>query len=74
MVIKSQRGMNTKYLLHSGNKETSIIVKETTKDKIVIIQDKNSEGLHHKEHHSMLGIKKKNWVIVLHLINLDIKL
>jgi hypothetical protein len=34
----------------------------------------NSEGLHHKEDHLLPGIKVSFWVIVLHVINLDIKL
>jgi hypothetical protein len=43
--------MNTKDILHLGNKEASIIVKETTKEKIMIKQGRNSEGLHRKEDH-----------------------
>jgi hypothetical protein len=41
MVSNIQRGMNTEDL-HSCNKEASIVVKETTKEKIVINQGKNS--------------------------------
>jgi hypothetical protein len=74
MVSKSHRGMNTEDLLDSGSKEASTIMKETTKEKIVIHKDRNSEGLHHKEYHSLLGIKIYFWVIVLHVLNLDIKL
>jgi len=74
MINKSKRGMNTKDLLHSGNKEASIIVKETTKEKIVISQGRNSKGLHHKEDHSLPGIKIYFWVIVLHVLTMDIKL
>jgi len=57
MVNKSQREMNVEEtyfkedLLPSGIKEASIIVKETTKEKIVISQGMNLERLHHKEYH-----------------------
>jgi hypothetical protein len=34
----------------------------------------NLEGLHHKEDHLLPGIKVCFWVIILHVINLDIKL
>jgi hypothetical protein len=70
MVNKSKKIMNTKDLLHSCNKESSIIVKETTKEKIVISQGGNSEGLHHKEYRSLPGIKIYFWVIVLHVVNI----
>jgi hypothetical protein len=53
MVNKNKKGMNTKDLLHSRSKEASIIVKETTKEKILINQGKIIEGLHHKEDHSL---------------------
>jgi hypothetical protein len=53
MVNKNKKGMNTKDLLHSSNKEASIIVKETTKEKILISQGRITEGLHHKEDHSL---------------------
>ena len=56
MVNKNKKGMNTDDLLHSGNKEASIIVKETTKEKILINQGILTEGLHHKEHHSLPGM------------------
>jgi len=46
-------------------KEASLIVKETTKEKIVIIQCMNSEGLHQKEDQSLPGIKIYFRVIVL---------
>jgi hypothetical protein len=49
-------------------------VKETTEEKIVINQGMNSEGLHHKEDHSLPGIKVSFMVIVLLVITLDIKL
>jgi hypothetical protein len=80
MVNKSQRGMNTKEIhfqedrLHSGSKEASIMVKKTTEEKIMINQDRNSEGLHHKEDHSLPGIKVYFMVIVLLVLTLDIKL
>jgi hypothetical protein len=56
MVKKNQKGMNTKDLLHSRSKEDSIIVKETTKEKILISQGRITEGLHHKEYHSLPGM------------------
>jgi hypothetical protein len=56
MVNKNKKGMNTKYLLHLGNKEDSIILKETTKEKILISQGRIIEGLHHKEDHSLPGM------------------
>jgi hypothetical protein len=74
MVNKSQRGMNTKYFICLGSKEASIIMKEKTKENIMINQRSNSEGLHHKEDHSLPGIKIYFWVIVLHVLTLDIKL
>jgi hypothetical protein len=57
MVSKSQRGINTKDFLHSGRKEGSIIMKETTKENFVINQGRISEGMHHKEDHSLPCIK-----------------
>jgi hypothetical protein len=51
MVNNNKKGMNTKDLLHIGKKETPIIVKEITKEKIMISQGGNSKGLHHKEDH-----------------------
>jgi hypothetical protein len=47
MVNKNKKGMNTDDLLHSGNKEASIIVKETTKESIFISQGRITEGIHH---------------------------
>jgi hypothetical protein len=46
MVNKNKKIMNIEDLLHSCNKETSIMIN----------QDKNPEGLHHKEHHSLPGM------------------
>jgi hypothetical protein len=74
MVNKNQRGMDTQDLLHSCINEASIIVKETTKEKIVISQGRISKGLHHKEDHSLPGMKISFWVIVFHVLTLDIKL
>jgi hypothetical protein len=74
MVNKNKKGMNTEDPLHLGNKEVSIILKETTKEKIVIIQGTNSKGLHHKEDYSLPGVKVYFMVIVLLVLNLDIKL
>ena len=51
---------------HSSHKEYSIM--------IMISQDMNSEGLQHKEDHSLMSIKVYFMVIVLFLITLDIKL
>jgi hypothetical protein len=62
------------YLLHPGIKEASIILKKTTQENIVINQGMNSEGLHDKEDHLLLGIKVYFMVIVLLVITLDIKL
>jgi hypothetical protein len=56
MINKNQKGMNTKDLLHSDNKEASIIVKETTKENILISQGRILEGLHQKEDHSLPGM------------------
>jgi hypothetical protein len=53
VVNKDHKEMNKKYLLHSGNREASIIGKETTKENILIIQGRISKGLHHKEYHSL---------------------
>jgi hypothetical protein len=41
---------------HSSNKEASIIMKGSTEEKIMINQGRNSEGLHHKEDHSLPGM------------------
>jgi hypothetical protein len=49
-------------------------VKETTEEKIVINQGMNSEGLHHKEDHSLPSMKVYFMVIVLFVLTLDIKL
>jgi hypothetical protein len=64
--------MNIEDPLHLGSKQASIIVKETTKENIVISQGRNSEGLHHKEYHSHLGIIIYFWVVVLHILTFDI--
>jgi len=58
----------------SGIKEASIIMKETTKENIMINQGMNSKGLHHKEYHSFPGMKVSFMVIVLLVLTLDIKL
>jgi hypothetical protein len=55
-------------------KEASIIVKETTKEKIVINQGINSEGLHQKEDCSLRGMKVSFMVIFLIVLTLDINL
>jgi hypothetical protein len=44
------------------------------KEKIMINQGMSSEGLHHKEDHSLPGIKVSFMVIVLLVLTLDIKL
>jgi hypothetical protein len=49
-------------------------VKETTEENIMINQGMNSEGLHHKEDHSLPGMKVSFMVIVLFVLTLDIKL
>jgi hypothetical protein len=59
-------------LLLLGIKEASIIVNGKTEEKIS--QGMNSEGLHHKEYHSLPRIKVYFMVIVLLVINLDIKM
>jgi chromosome segregation ATPase len=41
---------------------------------IMISQGKNSEGLHHKQDHSLLGMKNYFMVIVFIVLNLDIRL
>jgi hypothetical protein len=80
MVNKIQRGMNIEEaylqedLLSLGIKEPSIIVKETTKEKIEISQGMNPEALHHKEYHLPPGIKVSFLFILLLVINLDINL
>ena len=56
--------MNKKYLLHSGNKEMSIMIN----------QYKNPEGLHHKEYHSLPGMQIYFMVIVFIVLILDIRL
>jgi hypothetical protein len=61
-------------LLTSGIKESSISVKETIEENIVINQGMNLEGLHHKEDNFLLGIEVYFPVIVLIVITLDIKL
>jgi hypothetical protein len=66
--------MNTKDLLHLGNKEDSIIMKKLTEEKIMINRGMNSEGIYNKEYHSLLGIKVSFWLIVLIVLTLDIKL
>ena len=57
-----------------GIKETSIIVKEITEEKIMINQGMNLEGLHLKEDHLLPGIKVSFMVIILDVITLDIML
>jgi hypothetical protein len=50
----------------SSHKEASIM--------IMISQGKNSEGLHHKEYHSLLGMQIYFMVIVFIVLILDIRL
>ena len=50
----------------SRHKEASIM--------IMIIQDKNLEGLRHKEDHTLPGMKNYFMVIVFIVLTLDIKL
>ena len=50
----------------SNHKEASIM--------IMISQGRNSEGLHHKEDHSLLGMKIYFMVIVFIVLILDIRL
>jgi hypothetical protein len=50
----------------SSQKEASIM--------IMIIQGRNSEGLHHKEDHSLSGMKISFMVIVFIVLPLDIRL
>jgi hypothetical protein len=50
----------------SSHKEASIM--------IMISQDKNSEGLCHKEDHSLLGMQIYFMVIVFIVLNFDIRL
>ena len=52
----NKKEMNTEEPLHSSSKEDSIIVKETTKEKILIRQGRILEGPHHKENHSLPGM------------------
>jgi hypothetical protein len=49
-------------------------VKETIEGKITIDEGMNSEGLHQKEDNFLPGIKVYFLVIILLIINLDIKL
>jgi hypothetical protein len=60
MVSKNQRRIIEIHiqqdLPHSGNKEASTIMKGSTEEKIMISQGRNSEGLHHKEDHSLPGM------------------
>jgi hypothetical protein len=62
MVNKNQRRMSIieihlqQDLPHSSNKEASIMMKGSTEEKIMINQGRNSEGLHHKEDHSLPGM------------------
>jgi hypothetical protein len=44
------------YLPHSGNKEASTIMKGSIEEKIMISQDKNSEGLNNKKDHPLPGM------------------
>ena len=80
MINKIKRGMNVEethlqeYLIPPCIKEASIIVKETKKEKILINEGMDLKGLYHKEDHLLLGIKVSFLVIVLLVINLDIKL
>ena len=41
--------------LHSDNQETSLIMKDSIEENIMINQSMISEGLHLKEHHSLPG-------------------
>jgi hypothetical protein len=72
--------MNTKEvyfqedLIPSGIKEALIIEKEKIEEKIMINKGMNSKVLHHKEDHFLPGIKVSFWVIVLHVIILDINM
>ena len=51
---------------HSSHKEASIM--------IMISQDKNSEGIRHKEDHSLPGMQIYFMVIVFIVLTLDIRL
>jgi hypothetical protein len=70
MVSKDQRKMIDTHLQedppYSSHKEASIL--------IMISQGKNSEGLHHKEDHSLPSMKIAFMVIVLFVLILDIML
>jgi hypothetical protein len=47
---------------------------ESTEENIMINRGMNSEGIHHKKDHSLPGIKISFMVIVLIVLNLDIRL
>ena len=59
---------------HSSHKEASIRMKGLTKEKIMIIQAKNLEGIHHKEDHSLPSMQIYIMVIVFLVLTLDIRL
>jgi hypothetical protein len=59
---------------HSSNKEASIMMMQSTEEKIMINQGRNLEVLHHKKDHSLRGIKIYFMVIVLFVLTLDIRL
>jgi hypothetical protein len=62
MVNKNKRRMSIieihiqKDITHLGNKESSTIMKGSPEDKIMINQDRNSKGIHHKQHHLLPGM------------------
>jgi hypothetical protein len=80
MVSKNQRRMSIINihiqgdLPHSNKKESSLMMKESVEEKIVINQGMNLEELHRKEDHSLLGMKVSFMVIILFVLNLDISL
>jgi hypothetical protein len=43
-------------LPHSNNKEASTTMKRSIKEKIMINQGRNLDGLHNKEYHSLPGM------------------
>ena len=43
-------------LPHSYNQEASLIMKESSEEKIMIKKRMISDGLHHKEYHSLLDM------------------
>ena len=60
MVSKKQRRIIEIHIQQDlprlGKKEYSTIMKGSTEEKIMISQGRNSEGLHHKEDHSLPGM------------------